>query len=155
MMPFKSFSLKRSAGFLFLLLISVALVGHVQAEDLKIDAKLIWGTDDEKSTNATHKVVDEALVKELRKTFKWKNYFVINQQTGVVPNRGTKQFQMSKQCVIEITELEGPKVEVKLIGEGKPVNKTIQTLSRGAFFTIGGESKNGCAWFVVVTQQMN
>jgi hypothetical protein len=154
MMPFKSFSLKRSARFIFLLLISVALVGRVQAEELKIEAKLIWGTDDEKSTNATHTAVDEALAKELRKTFKWKNYFQIHKENGVVPSRGTKQFKMSKQCVIEITELEGPKVEVKLIGEGKPVNKTVQALSRGAFFTIGGESKNGCAWFVVV-QQVN
>ena len=93
------------------------------------------------------------MVKELRKIFKWKNYFEVNRQTGVVPSRGTKQFQMSKQCVIEITELEGPKVEVKLIGEGKPVNKTVKALSRGEFFTIGGESKNGSAWFVVVTQQ--
>ena len=153
MMLLKSFSLRCFTPFLFFVLTGTALVGRVEAEELKIEAKLIWGTDDEKSTDPGHKPVDEPLAKELRKIFKWKNYFEINRQNGVVPNRGSKQFQMSKQCTIEITELEGPKVEVKLIGEGKPVNKTTKALSRGEFFTLAGESKNGCAWFVVVTQQ--
>ena len=152
MILFKRSSMAR-VGLFFLWLVASIACSRVQAEDLKIEAKLIWGTDDEKSTNTNHKVVDEALAKELRKIFKWKHYFVINQQNGIVPSRGTKQFQMSKQCTIEITELEGPKVEVKLIGEGKLVNKTTKALSRGEFFTLGGESKNGCAWFVVVTQQ--
>ena len=152
-MIFLKRSLLAPVGLFFLFLVSSSAYSPVHAEELKIEAKLIWGTDDEKSTNANHKVVDEALAKELRKIFKWKHYFVINQQNGIVPSRGTKQFQMSKQCTIEITELEGPKVEVKLIGEGKLVNKTTKALSRGEFFTLGGESKNGCAWFVVVTQQ--
>jgi hypothetical protein len=146
-------SLLARIGLLLPLLVVVVAYCPLQAEELKIEAKLIWGTDDERSTNATHKLVDETLAKELRKIFKWKNYFVINQQNGVVPSRGTKQFQMSKQCTIEITELEGPKVEVKLIGQGKPVNKTTKALKRGEFFTLGGESENGCAWFVVVSQQ--
>ena len=145
--------LARAGLFCRVLITSLALSSVLQAEDLKIEAKLIWGTDDPKSTDPSHKPVDEALAKELRKIFKWKNYFLINTQNGIVPNRGSKQFQMSKQCTIEITELEGPKVEVKLIGEGKPVNKTTKALSRGEFFTLGGESKNGCAWFVVVSQQ--
>ena len=153
MMLFRRSLLGRAGLFLLLLLTSLALSSSLQAEDLKIEAKLIWGTDDPKSTDPSHKPVEEALAKELRKIFKWKNYFEINRQNGVVPNRGAKQFQMSKQCTIEITELEGPKVEVKLIGEGKPLNKTTKALSRGEFFTLGGESKNGCAWFVVVTQQ--
>ena len=55
--------------------------------------------------------------------------------------------------MVEITELEGPKVEVKLIGDGKPVNKTTKALSRGTYFTLGGgDSKNGSAWFVVISQ---
>ena len=123
------------------------------AEELKIEAKLLWATNDDTSPNPKHKKVDEEFAKKLRNIpFKWKNYFEENRVTGVIPSRQSRQFKMSAQCTIEITELEGPKVEVKLIGEGKPVNKTIKALSRGECFTIGGDSKNGSAWLVIVTQ---
>jgi hypothetical protein len=59
---------------------------------------------------------------------------------------------MSKKCVIEITEMEGPKVEVTLIGEGTPVNKTVKPLSKGESFTIAGDCKDGSAWFVMITE---
>ena len=134
------------------LLFSLA-VFPVAAEELKIEAKLLWATNDDTSPNPKHKKVDEEFAKKLRNIpFKWKNYFEENCVTGVIPSRQSRVFKMSSHCTIEITELEGPKVEVKLIGEGKPVNKTIKSLSRGEFFTIGGDSKNGSAWLVIVTQ---
>ena len=120
---------------------------------MKIEAKLLWATNDDSSPNPKHKKVDEEFAKKLRNIpFKWKNYFEENRVTGEIPSRQSRPFKMSNQCTIEITELEGPKVEVKLIGEGKPVNKTIKSLSRGECFTIGGDSKNGSAWLVIVTQ---
>jgi hypothetical protein len=122
------------------------------ASDLVLEAKLIWGTDDEKSPNKNHKPVDPATAAKFRKVFKWKNYFEVNRVVKKVPSRGSNQFKLSKQCTIEITELEGPRVEVKLIGEGQPVNKTIKTLSKGQSFTYAGDDKNDTAWFVVVTE---
>lgn len=123
-----------------------------RAEELRIEATLIWATNDEKSPNPKHKPVDPKLTQELRKIFAWKNYFEVSRTQGVVPNRGTKPFKVSDKCVVEITELEGPKVEVKLIGEGKPVNKTTKALKRGDYFTLGGDGKNGSAWFVIISQ---
>ncbi len=143
---------KISPGRWFVFLAFLAFVIPAVAEDIKIEAKLIWATNDEKSPDPTHKVVDPKLAEEFRKIFTWKNYFEVSRTNGVVPSRGTRPFKVSNKCVIEITELEGPKVEVKLIGEGKPVNKTTKALSRGHYFTLGGESKNGSAWFVVITQ---
>ena len=126
------------------------------AEELKIEARLLWATNDETSPNPKHKKVSEDLAAKLRKIpFKWKNYFEENRVTGVIPSRQVKQFKMSDQCTLEITELAGPNVEVKLIGEGKPVNKTIKALSKGEFFTIGGDGKNGSAWLIIVTQIEN
>jgi len=122
------------------------------AEDLKIEATLIWATNDEKFSDPKYKPVDPKLAGELRKIFAWKNYFEVSRQTGIVPNRGSKAFKVSNKCVVEITELEGPKVEVKLIGEGTPVNKTTKALKRGDYFTLGGDSKNGSAWFVIISQ---
>lgn len=123
------------------------------AEELKIEATLIWATNHEKTPDPKLKPVDAKLAEEFRKIFTWKHYFEVSRTNGMVPNRGSKPFRVSDKCVVEITELEGPKVEVKLIGEGKPVNKTTKALSRGNYFTLGGgDSKNGSAWFVVVSQ---
>jgi hypothetical protein len=139
---------------------SLLLVGGLMAaalpacaEELKIEATLIWATNDEKSPNPKHKPVDPKLAEEFRKIFMWKNYFEVSRTNGVVPSRGTKPFRVSNKCVVEITELEGPKVEVKLIGEGKALNQTTKALSRGTYFTLGGgDKKNGSAWFVVISQ---
>src|SRR5687767_2384846 len=130
----------------------VAVARPAMAEELKIEATLVWATNEEKSPDPKHKPVDGKFAGELRKIFAWKNYFEVSRTNGVVPNRGTKAFKVSNKCLIEITELEGPTVEVKLIGEGKPVNKTTKALKRGDYFTLGGDSKNGSAWFVIISQ---
>ena len=146
------YSVTKSFLRCFLVLVIVALpLGQIEAAELKLELKLIWGTDGPTSPDPTHKKVDEATATKLRKVFKWKNYFEVNRQTASIPSRSTRQIPMSKKCTIEITEMAGPAVEVTLIGEGKPVNKTTRHLAKGEWFTIGGEDKNGSAWFVIVT----
>jgi len=122
------------------------------AAELKLEAKLIWATNDNTSPEPNHKPVDPATAEKLRKVFKWKNYFVVNRLVKVVPSRGSNRFELSKQCTVEIRELEGPRVEVKLIGEGKEVHKTTKSLSKGEWFTYAGDDKNESAWFVIITE---
>ncbi len=145
----------RATSFLrfFLVLVLVALMpAQVQAAELKVELKLIWGTNNNTPT-PKHKPVDEATAGKLRKIFKWTNYFEMNRVTGTVPSRGTNQFKMSKDCLIEIKELEGPKVEVKLIGEGKPVVQATHHLSKGETINLASECKDGSgAWFVLITE---
>ena len=144
---------RRCCRFLYSALFLSLAVTQSMAEELNIEARLICATNDETSPNPKHKKVSEDLAAKLRKIpFKWKNYFEEHRVTGAIPSRQVKQFKMSDQCTLEITELAGPNVEVKLIGEGKPVNKTIKALSKGEFFTIGGDGKNGSAWLIIVTQ---
>ena len=88
---------------------------ELRAEDLNIEAQLIWGTNADKSPDASHKPVDKATAEKFKNVFKWKNYFLVNKVNVVVPSRSTKQIQLSKHCAVEITEMAGPKVEVKLI----------------------------------------
>src|SRR2546423_2129737 len=138
---------------LFLVLALVALTPiQLQAAELKVELKLIWGTNAKSSSNPKQKLVDEATASKLRKVFKWTNYFDINRVTGTVPSRGTNKFVMSKDCTIEIKELEGPNVEVKLIGEGKPVVKATHHLAKGETINLASECKDGNAWFVLVTE---
>ena len=146
-------SIVRSSLRLLLIILLVILVpGQTQAAELKLEVKLIWGTDDVTSPDPSHKVVDEATAAKLRKVFKWRNYFQVNSKTAIIPSRSTRQIELSKKCTLEITELQGPSVEVTLIGEGNRLNKTTHHLAKGEWFTIGGEDKNGCAWLVIVTE---
>jgi hypothetical protein len=122
------------------------------AEELKLEARLIWGTNDEKSPDPSHKRVDEKTAKTLADVFKWRNYFVVNTVTTNVASRGAVKLQMSRVCQLEIKELQGPQVEVSLIGKGNKVTKTVKPLKRGELFTLGGADKNDTAWFIVVSQ---
>jgi len=138
------------------LILGVALVflsqASVHAADLKLEATLVWGTNDEKSPDASHKPVDTVYAKKLAKYFKWKNYFEVNRQTVTIPSRQSKRLTMSKQCVIEITELEGEPIEVKLYGEGKLLNKFTKALTKGEIVAIAGDDKNESAWFVMIKE---
>ena len=134
------------------LLLLVGTTVEALAANLKLEAKLIWGTDDDKSPNPDHKQVDPAMKEKLRKVFKWKNYFVVNRVIKEVPSRASNQFKLSDECTIEIKELEGPKVEVKLIGKGKEVHKTTLTISKGQSVVYSGDDKDQSAWFVYITE---
>jgi hypothetical protein len=124
----------------------------VLASIIKIEAKLIWATDEAKSPNPNHTPVDPATVERLRKTFKWKNYFVVNKLVKEIPSRESQRFELSKKCTIEIKELEGPRVEVTLIGDGKPVHRAVKPLNKGESFVYSGDDKNETAWFVIITE---
>jgi len=143
---------RRAARCFLALLLLVGSTFDTLAANLKLEAKLIWGTDDEKSPNPDHKEVDPATKERLRKVFKWKNYFVVNRVVKEVPSRSSNQFKLSPDCTIEIKELEGPKVEVTLIGKGKEVHKTTLTINKGESVVYSGDDKNQSAWFVIITE---
>ena len=147
----RSYLPRQASRWLLALLFIALTAASATAKELKLEAKLIWGTNDEKSPEPSHKPVDPATAEKLRKVFKWKNYFVVTNQVKIIPSRGSNRFDLSKQCSIEITELEGPEVELRLIGEGKVINKTKKRLSKGESFTYGKDDKNDSAWFVFMT----
>jgi hypothetical protein len=123
-----------------------------RAEDLYLVSKLIWGTNTEKPSDASIKPVDAATATKFRNVFQWKHYYEVKRTNVMVKTRSTQRVVMSKKCTIDITELEGPKVEVTLIGQGKPLHKIVKPLSKGEYFTIAGGSKDESAWFVAIYQ---
>src|SRR5882672_276328 len=143
---------RRAARCFLALLLLVGSTFNTFAANLKLEAKLIWGTDDEKSPDPEHKEVDAVTREKLCKVFKWKNYFVVNRVVKEVPSRSSNQFKLSPDCTIEIKELEGPKVEVKLIGKGKEVHKTTLTIIKGQSVVYSGDDTNLSAWFVIITE---
>lgn len=133
--------------------LAVALICSVTVAwggDLKVNARLIWGTNDGKSPDPAHRPVDDDLAKKLGKTFKWKNYFEVRRVTAQIPNHGVKRITMSPKCDLEVTDLGGSKIAVKLFGEGKPVNRSVGPLAKGELFIIGGDDKGDNSWCIVL-----
>lgn len=144
--PFRR-SLQIAVALLMALLLACPVPLH--AANLKIEAKLVWGSNE---PSKDHKPVAAAVAEKLSTFAKWKHYYVINNVVADVPNRETRKLKMSDPCTIEITELEGPRIEIKVIGKGKPVSKTVKQIVKGEVIVIGGDAENKCAWFIVLTQ---
>lgn len=121
------------------------------AADIKLEIQLIWGTNEEASSDASHTPVESVVAKKLS-MFKWKNYFRVSRQEVVVPSRSSKRIALSKKCEIEIKELEGPRIEVNVYGQGKHVKKITENISKQNSLTIAGDDKNDCAWFIVIKE---
>lgn len=136
-------------------LVCVALVGvwdcfaAARAADLKLEVKLIWGTNDATSPNPKHKKLDSALTQWLAKKFKWTSYFEENQQVVSIPLNSTKSVSLSDVCKLEIKHLGGTRIAVKLYGHGKLVNTVTHTLPQNDRLVIAGDDKNDSAWFIV------
>jgi hypothetical protein len=150
-MSFRPFRFCRR-GLISLIVLGMSL--PALAANIKIEAKLIWGTNEDRDyqKDKGHKRVDEVTTAKLTNCFKWKSYWQINTIVTNIPSRGTVTLKMSEPCTIKITELEGPKIELELIGKGKPVTRAVKSLVKGELTTIGGEDKNGSAWFVLINQ---
>lgn len=140
----------RLLAFLVALFALAMVSQNALAANLKLEIYLIWGSNDDKLPDPKYKRLENELSKKLQKIFKWKHYFEISKQQAEVPSRSTKKIKVSDKCDIEITEMEGPRVEVKLYGEGKLINRTIKSLTKDELFTIAGDDKNETAWFVII-----
>lgn len=121
------------------------------AAERKMEARLIWGTNDEKSPVASHKPLDGELAKKLNEMpLKWKNYFEVDRKVFAISDKAYTNIVMSKKCTIEVKDKGNNNVTVKLYGEGKPVNRVDKPLPKGEVLAIGGEDKGNNAWFITV-----
>jgi hypothetical protein len=130
---------------------TVAMASTGLAAERTIEARLIWGTNDEKSPDASHKPLEGEMAKKLRDLpFRWKNYFEVNKQTFAINDKEYKKVVMSKQCFIEVKDRGDSKVTVKLYGEGTLTRRVDKPLPKDETLTIGGDDKNQSAWFITV-----
>ncbi|MSU61329.1 MAG: hypothetical protein EXS31_02870 [Pedosphaera sp.] len=150
-------SLNWLRGLLLLWVMATGLGGIAQrveaAEgkaDWKFEVQLIWGTNDEKPSGKELKEVEVKITEGLKGIFKWKNYFEVTRKKMDVAGGATQRLKMSDKCDVEVQSLGGSNVEIRLIGEGKCVNKVKQTISAGRLITIAGGDKNDTAWFVIL-----
>lgn len=141
-------------GWLSAVVLGLALMfvwncpGAVRAADLKLEVKLIWGTNDETSPDPSHKKLDSTLTKWLGNKYKWKNYFEVNRQVVTISPSAVRSVILSKACQVDIRYLGGSRIEVKLHGNGKLVLTGTHTLPQNDRLVIAGDGKNDSAWFI-------
>jgi len=135
------------------LLLLLLAAPSLRAAEMKLEAQLIWGTNDEKSPNPRHKEVDPVIEKKLRHLpFRWKNYFEVTRKTLHVDRDASEKITLSKECDLEVKNLGDNLLEVSLYGKGKLVSRIKQKLPEGELLVTGGNAENLTAWFVVLRQ---
>ena len=78
------------------------------AAERKMEARLVWGTNADKSPEASHKKLDGDLAKKLGEMpLKWKNFFEVNRQTFVINSTNYTKVVLSKKSYIEVKDKGG------------------------------------------------
>lgn len=146
-----SFITRRTFRLGLAALLFAMTLGFAGAAERKMEARLIWGTNEDKSPNPNHKLLDGDLAKKLRDMpLKWKNYFEVNRVVFTINDKTYTNIVMSKKCSIEVKDKGANNVTVKLYGDGKQVNRVDKPLPRGEVLTIGGDAKDNNAWLITV-----
>jgi len=142
---------RRTLRLGFAALVFATTLGAAVAADRKMEARLIWGTNEDKSPNPNHKLLVGELAKKLRDMpLKWKNYFEVTQRVFAINDKSYTNIVMSRKCSIEVKDKGTNNVTVKLYGDGKQVNRVDKPLPRGEVLTIGGDAKDNNAWFITL-----
>ena len=118
------------------------------AEPLRVEALLIWGTDEAQSPNPAHKPIDPVLAARLNKSpYRWRHYFEVNRLAVAIPlNQTHKDIVMSQKCRLDIKNLGNDWAEIKLYGNGRLVSTHKEKLP----LLLAGDAKNNTAWMVLI-----
>ncbi len=120
-------------------------------DDINVQARLVWGSNDQKPKEPDYKEVDPKLAETLRKVLKWKNYYECSRTNMNVALNQTKRVRVSAKCEFEMTYLGGSRAQTKLLGKGTVVDQRTQQISYEPLI-LGGPDKNDTAWFVIITK---
>jgi hypothetical protein len=140
--------LKWSLGLWLAAFASSLFAASAPAGEVKFEAVLVWGTNDDKSPDPSHKPVSASLAKRL-KDFKWTHYFEVARK-NIAVGKDEKRVPMSKDCTIAIKVLDKGQVEVTLIGKGKTVGTIKKELKKDGCLVTGGNASNSTGWFIVI-----
>ncbi len=129
------------------------LTAAMAADDLKLEATLVWGTNEAQSPDPKHKPVCPEVEEKLNTLpLRWRHYFEVKRQTITVPESGTQKVNLSKDCQIVVKNLGKAGVELNVIGKGENVGRIKQSLPKGEVLVTGGNAANFTGWFIVLKQ---
>ena len=145
----------RILTLLLFLCIAAPFSLRAASANLHLEVLLVWGTNDQPPPEPKLKPVEPELAQKLQKAYKWKKYFEVNRKTVKISEGANEQLTMSEHCSLQIKNLVHERVEVRLIGEGKPVSRHLESLPKGHTLILAGDAKNDTAWFIVLRQIKN
>jgi hypothetical protein len=150
-------TIHRSLSYLGSLVVGLCMylqpASILASSDINVEAVLVWGTNAEKPTAKKLRELEPELSKKLGKSpYKWKNYFEVERKSVVSSVNITKRLVMSERCELEVKNLGDERVEVKLIGQGKPVSRHVESLPAGYTVVLSGDDKNDTCWMIVLRQ---
>lgn len=134
-----------------LLLMTSVGASRINAAESKLEVQLVWGTNDDSSSNQNHKPLEESLAKKLG-MFKWKNYFTVATKEVSISANAPEKVRLSSKCEIEVKHLKGSRYEINVFGEGKHVRKITEKITKQDSLVIAGDDKNDCAWFILIRE---
>ena len=141
------------ALLLLALVILPVLAADSPGSEAKLEAQLVWGSNEEKAPKPELKPVTAEIEKKLKcLPFKWQHYFEVRRKQFAVAPDGTQKVQLSKDCTIVVKKLANDMVEVTLLGQDKTVGSIKQKLPAGETLVLGGNAENFTSWFVVLRQ---
>lgn len=136
------------------------LPSALAADDFKVEARLVWGTDQPKPDGKKFTSLDD-LCRDKVRPFKWTNYWVVNTVSAPVSHGNPQLVQLSPKCAIDLNDLGNGNVEIRLfeLKEGaqpklvKPVQHSLKALKNGEYLILAGDDKKvwDDAWFVILT----
>jgi hypothetical protein len=120
--------------------------------DLKLQAQLVWGTDESKPPEGkNYKPVEPDIARKLKELpLKWSVWFEVNRSNFSVAPSASKKVPVSEKCELEVKNLGNGLLEVALIGKGKEVVRRKQALPKGEILVLGGNAPNSTAWLVIL-----
>jgi len=123
-----------------------------QGAEMKLQAFLLWGTDDSKPPEGkTYKPAQLDIREKLKDLpLKWTNWFEVRHKDFTVLQGAAAHVPVSEKCELNVTRGTGSEVEVCLIGRGKEVVRRKQSLPGGEMLVLGGNAPNATAWLVVL-----
>ncbi|MCU0782873.1 MAG: hypothetical protein MUF81_02260 [Verrucomicrobia bacterium] len=142
----------RRGWFALAFLLLILTGGGARAGDLKLEAQLVWGTNDEKSPDPKLKPVEADVRKKLADLpLKWSHYFEVNRERFDVAKGAMTKAALNQKCAVEVKSLDGRKVEVVWFGKkGEVVGRQTQPLAKGEMLVLGGNAPNATSWLLIL-----
>ena len=142
-----------SFGWLGCALVLLAGAGFsAPAAEMKLQAFLLWGTNENKPPpDKQYNPAPPDIQERLRVLpLKWTNWFEVNRKEFAALLGTSRHVAMSAKCQVDMKQLGGEEVEVRLIGKGKEVLRRKQALPKGEALILGGDAPNSTSWLVVL-----
>lgn len=125
------------------------LAWSAQGEEMKIQAVLVWATDDSKPPPGKNYQPLQLDLRNRLRALKWKNYFEVR-RVEFTASSAQKRITVSPKCELDVRALGNSIVEVTLFGKGKQVAKVKGALPKNEILVPAGDAPNETAWLVIL-----